>query len=255
MNFLNWYKEQSKKHGAAKALKLFALVYGSRVKSELSNKLFASRVECPICGWRGHKFYDYIDGESVSKSVECPKCLSHGRHRALFSWLKNDFRLAEKSGLALVCAPEKPIAPLWNSSERLKVFKLDIEPTRGVNVLADLQEIPFADASYDIIWCHHVLEQVPDDAKALHEMLRVLKPESGTLIVSSAMSIDEKTNEFGRANINHFGNWRIYGQDFPKKLAGCGFTVETVEYKLEKQDFEKFGIESEEKVYICRKSV
>jgi Methyltransferase domain len=253
MNFLNYYKDQKAKYGAAKAVKIFVSVYGSRVKSELSNRLLSQKVECPICGWRGNKFYDYIDGESFSFGVECPQCLSHGRHRALFSWLKNDFRLAEKSGLALVCAPEKPIAPLWNSSDLLKVFKLDIEPSRGVDVLVDLQEIPFADNSYDIIWCHHVLEQVPDDAKALREMLRVLKPNSGTLIVSSAMSSDKNTNEFGRANINHFGNWRIYGQDFPQKLADCGFSVETVEYNLEKKDFEKFGIDAGEKVYICRK--
>lgn len=253
MSFLNWYKEQSKKHGAAKAVKLFMSVYGSRVKSELANKLLPQKVECPICGWRGHKFYDYIDGESFSFGVECPQCLSHGRHRALFSWLKNDFRLAEKTGLALVCAPEKPIAPLWASSDFLKVVKLDIEPSRGVDVMADLQKIPFADDSYDIIWCHHVLEQVPDDKKALKEMFRVLKPKIGTLIVSSAMSVEKKTNEFGRANINHFGNWRIYGQDFLRKLADCGFTVEKVKFNLTEQVFERFGIDAEEKVYICQK--
>ncbi|MEP6904091.1 MAG: class I SAM-dependent methyltransferase [Actinomycetota bacterium] len=255
MNFLNWYKEQSRRHGAAKAVKLFAKVYGSRLKSEFANKLLSPKVECPVCGWRGHKFYDYIDGESFSFGVECPQCLSHGRHRALYRWLKNDFRLAEKSGLALVCAPEKPIVPLWDSSDLLKVAKLDIEPSRGVDVLADLQEIPFADNAYDIIWCHHVLEQIPDDGKALREMFRVLKPKDGTLIVSSAMAVDETTNEFGRANINHFGNWRIYGQDFPNKLADCGFTVETVEYNLEKQDYKKFGIDAQEKVYLCRKAV
>jgi SAM-dependent methyltransferase len=255
MNFLNWYKEQSKKHGAAKAAKLFAVVYGARIKSELINKLLSKKVECPICGWRGHKFYDYIDGESFSYGVECPRCLSHGRHRALFAWLRNDFRLAEKTGRALVCAPEKPIAPLWNSSERLKVFKLDIEPTRGVDLLADLQQIPFADDAYDIIWCHHVLEQVPDDQKALGEMFRVLKPGVGTLIVSSAMAAQEKTDEFGRSNVNHFGNWRIYGQDFPNKLADSGFSIEQVEFDLTDADYKKFGIDREEKIYLCRKVV
>ena len=56
----------------------------------------------------------------------------------------------------MVCAPEKPIAPLWVSSSSLTVVKTDIEPSRGVDALADLQKIPFADNSYDIIWCHHV---------------------------------------------------------------------------------------------------
>lgn len=255
MNFVNWYREQAKKYGAAKALKLFAVVYGARVKSELANRILPAKVLCPVCGWRGHKFYDYIDGDCRARGVECPQCLSHGRHRSLFSWLKNDFRLAEKSGAALVCAPEKPIAPLWQSSARLRVVKLDIEAARGVDVLADLQEIPFADNAYDIIWCHHVLEQIPDDARAMREMRRVLKPETGTLIVSSAMSPEAKTDEFGYSDINRFGNWRVYGQDFPQKLADCGFSVEKVEFKLTKEECEKFGVDAEEKIYLCRKAV
>jgi SAM-dependent methyltransferase len=253
MSFVNWYKEQSKKHGAAKALKLFAVVYGARVKTELLNRLLPAKVECPICSWRGSRFYDYIDGESYSRGVECPQCLSHGRHRALFAWLKDDFRLAEKSGTALVCAPEKPIAPLWNSSEKLKVVKTDIEPSRGVDALADLQRIPFADNAFDIIWCHHVLEQVPDDRAALNEIFRVLNSAGGTLVISSAMSAKPQTDEFGGSNINHFGNWRIYGQDFPQKLVENGFTVEEVEFDLTEQDYERFGIDAAEKIYICRK--
>lgn len=255
MNFLNWYKEQSKKYGAGRAAKLFVSVYGARAKSELVNKILPARVECPICGWKGYKFYDYIDGDSFSYGVECPKCLSHGRHRALFLWLKDDFHLEAKSGFALVCAPEKPIAPLWNSSDSLKVVKLDIEPSRGVDLLADLQQVPFADDSNDIIWCHHVLEQVPNDRAAMSELYRVLRPDTGTLIVSSAMSGDETTLEFGRSNINHFGNWRIYGQDFPQKLANCGFSVSEVEYSMDQRNFKKFGIEAGEKIYLCRKTV
>lgn len=255
MNLINWYKEQSQKHGAAKAVKLFAVVYGARAKAEMINRLLPEKVECPICGWRGNRFYDYIDGESYSHGVECPQCLSHGRHRALFSWLKNDFRLAEKTGTALVCAPEKPIAPLWNSSEMLRVIKTDIEPTRGVDALVDLQKIPFSDNSFDIIWCHHVLEQVPDDRVAMNEMLRVLNVSNGVLVVSSAMSSKSQTDEFGRSNANHFGNWRIYGQDFPQKLTDAGFAVEEVKFNLEKEEYKKFGIDESEKIYLCRKNL
>jgi SAM-dependent methyltransferase len=253
MNFINWYREQTKKYGPVRAARLFLSVYGARAKSELTNKLLPPRVECPICGWRGRVFYDYIDGDSFSPAVECPRCLSHGRHRALFAWLDRDFRLAEKSGRALVCAPEKPIAPLWKSSASLSVARLDIEPSRGVDLLADLQEIPFAADTFDLIWCHHVLEQIPDDRRALGEMRRVLKPRTGVLIVSSAMARNEKTNEFGFSNVNHFGNWRIYGQDYPEKLKDCGFAVEAIEFGLGESDCRRYGIDREEKVYLCRK--
>jgi SAM-dependent methyltransferase len=254
MNILNWYKEQTKKYGAVKASRLFVSVYGSRLRSVLSDRLLTHRVNCPICGWSGRKFYDYIEGESVSRGVECPRCLSHGRHRSLYRWLENDFRLAEKSGRALVCAPEKPIDPLWKKATAVKCVRLDIEPSRGVDLLADLQEIPFAGDAFDIIWCHHVLEQVPDDKKALGEFLRVLRPETGTLIISSAMSGDEKTNEFGSSNVNHFGNWRIYGQDFPRKLSDAGFDVSEVEFDLGESEFDKYGIFRYEKIFLCRKT-
>jgi SAM-dependent methyltransferase len=253
MNFLNWYKEQSKKYGAAKAAKLFARVYGARVKSELANRILPEKVECPVCGWRGHRFYDYVEGECFVARVECPQCLSHGRHRTLFSWLQNDFRLEEKTGAALVCAPEKTIAPLWQSSAKLTVVKLDIEAVRGVDVLADLQKIPFPNDAYDIVWCHHVLEQIPDDKKALGEIRRVLKPETGTFVVSSAMIEREETIEFGRAEVGLFGNWRSYGQDFPEKLAASGFAVEKIEFNLSAQEKAKFGIFTDEKIYLCRK--
>jgi SAM-dependent methyltransferase len=253
MNFFNWYQEQSKKYGAAKAAKLFAIVYGARARSELANKLLPKKVECPVCGWRGNRFYDYIEGECAVRNVECPQCLSHGRHRTLFSWLKNDFRLAEKTGSALVCAPEKTIAPLWQSSDSLRVVKLDIEPVRGIDVLADLQEIPFADDSYDIVWCHHVLEQIPDDRQALREIRRVLKPQSGTFIVSSAMMPRAETIEYGRADVNLFGNWRSYGQDFPGKLAANGFAVEKIEFDISDEERAKFGVFADEKIYLCRK--
>lgn len=40
----------------------------------------------------------------------------------------------------------------------------------------DIQSMPFAENSFDVVLCNHVLEHVNDDLVALREISRVLKP-------------------------------------------------------------------------------
>jgi len=56
-------------------------------------------------------------------------------------------------------------------------------PTHAV-VLADLEAMPFADASFETVLCTEVLEHVPDTTKAIAEIRRVLRP-GGVLIGST----------------------------------------------------------------------
>ena len=44
-----------------------------------------------------------------------------------------------------------------------------------VDVRANITELPFEDNSFDMIFCNHVLEHIPDDSKAMRELFRVLK--------------------------------------------------------------------------------
>ncbi|HON59110.1 MAG TPA: class I SAM-dependent methyltransferase [Smithella sp.] len=49
--------------------------------------------------------------------------------------------------------------------------------------IADINRLPFADASFDCIICSEVLEHIPDHEQAILELDRILKPH-GTLVVS-----------------------------------------------------------------------
>jgi ubiquinone/menaquinone biosynthesis C-methylase UbiE/glycosyltransferase involved in cell wall biosynthesis len=56
--------------------------------------------------------------------------------------------------------------------------------THGFDVAeGDVRQMPFADASFDLITCLHVLEHVPEPDKAMREMWRVLRPNGWLFVV------------------------------------------------------------------------
>lgn len=45
----------------------------------------------------------------------------------------------------------------------------------GVSV-SDITTLPYKDATFDLVVCSEVLEHIPDETRAMHEIVRVLKP-------------------------------------------------------------------------------
>lgn len=60
---------------------------------------------------------------------------------------------------------------------------MDIGGSSATAVVGDAQRLPFADNSFDTVFCSQVLEHVPEPWLALAEFRRVLKP-GGALILS-----------------------------------------------------------------------
>jgi len=58
-------------------------------------------------------------------------------------------------------------------------------------VNADATTLPFADASFDRVVASEVLEHIPDDARALSELTRVLRP-GGTMAVTVPSFLPER---------------------------------------------------------------
>lgn len=245
-----WYRTQKKDFGIAAATWLLWRVAWRRARVVASNKLLPSRLACPCCGWEGSRFFDYLEMGYMVRNCACPVCDSHPRHRALFLWLRDECQITQKAGLALVFAPEKTFDPLWRTATDLRAYKVDIEASRGVDVLANLMRLPFASEIADLIWCHHVLEQVDDDRVALKELHRVLRPGSGELILSVGSGKQETTVELGFADKACSGNRRAFGADFPARVSEAGFTVHAMKYKLTEAERHKYGVGAE-RFYRC----
>jgi SAM-dependent methyltransferase len=247
-----WFSQQVNDHGIILATRFAGRVVVSRSKTKLVNKLLPAKVTCPCCGWQGREFYDYHEiGYSIRK-VWCPQCDSLPRHRYLSFWLAREFKLQNKSGVALVFAPEKALASLWTATSALKVYRIDRETQRGIDTQADIKALPIRSNSIDLIWCHHVLEHIDDDALAIRELRRILRPGSGELVVSVPMSSAKTTVEYGFPDPMDSGHWRSYGEDFQTRLADGGLTVEAVDFALPDEDYRRYGFKPE-RFYVARK--
>jgi hypothetical protein len=250
---LSWYQSQRREFGIVPATWLLWRVLWRRAYVIACNGLWPKRLKCPCCGWEGRRFFDYIEMGYTLPNAACPRCDSHSRHRALFPWLRDEYRVSERRGLALVFAPEKALAPLWKTATNLRACKVDVEPGRGVDVLGDLMQLPFASGVADLVWCHHVLEQVGDDRIAMKELHRVLRANSGELIVSVGVGAQETTLEFGFSNQALSGNRRAFGADFAERLTAAGFNVIPVEYGLTETERLRYAVHAD-RFYRCTRS-
>ena len=249
---LSWFRQNQHDFGTVRASRLLWRVAWHRARVIACNRLLPANCECPCCGWTGNRFLDYIEMGYRARNTACPQCDSHSRHRALFLWLRDRYGLTEKKGIALILAPERALASIWSNAPQLQTYKIDVEAKRGVDVLADAMNLPFASDIADLIWCHHVLEQVEDDRAAMKEFYRILDSASGDLLISAGMTNDQTTREFGFSNKALSGNRRAYGADFESRLADVGFEVMAVSHDLPADDYRKYGIVPE-RFYRCRK--
>jgi len=97
----------------------------------------------------------------------------------------------------------------------------------------DITAMPFADASFDLILCSHVLEHVPNDRQAMAELFRVLAP-GGMALLMVPVALDRATTDEDPSvtdpheRIRRFGQFdhvRLYGRDYADRLKAAGFEV------------------------------
>lgn len=237
---------------------------------------YGPRYECSVCGSRTRlrktfsfnfpvlSELDVIGGE-YRVNDNCPVCFSGARERLLHAFLR-------KSGLAraprvLNVAPERGIYESLFRNHPGYVA-IDIDPQRYDYIPnirhGDLTRLKFADRSFDLVICSHVLEHIPDDALAMREIARVLAPRGKAILqVPLAMKLEktiedpsvtdvkERERRFGQ-----FDHVRIYGPDYFDRLRTAGLEVAFVSAAeaIAPQSVEALQINPRERIFLASPS-
>lgn len=229
----------------------------------------------PILVWmyRGNKFTDPIDGNSYKaflpygyekqrQNVLSPGTLSLERHRLMWLYLQQETNFFSAPLKVLHMAPEQSFYKRFRALKNLDYTTCDLDSPIA-DVKADIQNLPFENDSFDVIFCNHVLEHVEDDKKALHELYRVMKPGGWGILQVPIRYQQEKTFEDPtitdrKERIEKFGQYdhvRVYGRDYYEKLATIGFQVEQVNLSenLTDEEIKRFALEKNEILPVVRK--
>lgn len=222
--------------------------------------------KCPICGGEKRKFLPYGYGK-VREDALCPKCLSLERHRLLWHYLMNNNSERERIKNLPTILHIAPEVCLMREFKRIYLsapqnyITADLESPLA-DMHFDVQQIPMADSSVDIIICNHLLEHVESDYKALTEMYRIMRSGGmGVMLapidytLETTFEDDTITDPKQRAEVfGQYDHRRIYGKDYLERLRAAGFEAFEIDYAAEFSDSDrtKFSFGSD-KLYIVRK--
>ncbi len=222
---------------------------------------------------RGSRYKDPIDGkgfriflpygyETQRENILSPSTLSLERHRLLWLWLQRETDFFSKTSKVLHFAPEQAFYKRFRKMKHLDYTTTDLNSPLA-DVKADICNLPFGENEYDLIFCNHVLEHIPDDTKAMQELYRVLKP-GGMAILQIPQELDRATtfeddtitDRAERAKIfGQYDHVRVYGKDYFDKLRSIGFTVDEVDYTtvLSPEEVDLYRLAQGEILPVCRK--
>ena len=225
----------------------------------LSICLRGSNVYCPICDRYFRRFLPY--GVNPRDNSLCPGCLSLGRHRLIWLYLRDRTDLFTKKGRLLHVAPEQCFYREFNRSGNLDYITADLDSCLA-RIRMDVQDVPFKNDQFDAIICNHVLEHVDNDLKAMSEFLNVLKPGGWAILQVPIKRDRPRTYEYSNStskserekDSGHKGHLRAYGLDYPERLGETGFCVDPVNYTedLDDETIERYRL-SNQLIYVAKK--
>jgi SAM-dependent methyltransferase len=197
----------------------------------------------------------------------CPFCRSHDRERHLILFFEKLGFWDRLSGASVLhIAPEKRLAARIEACAPARYVKGDLVPSRAEIEPLDVTAIRYPDGTFDWLFCNHVLEHVPNDAQALRELFRVLKP-GGTAILQTpfAAGIDQTLDNSAEIDtdekrIEFYGqedHVRLYGRDLFERIRAAGFVLDLKKHAdvLPDVDAARYGVNPDEPLFLCRKPI
>jgi len=212
---------------------------------------------CPVCSSDLKTFLPY--GVKARDGALCGVCGALERHRLMWLYLTQRTDLLDgRPKKMLHMAPERPLARQLARQKNLDYISGDLDPTKAM-VVMDITSLDCADETFDVIYCSHVLEHVPEDRAALKELYRVLRPGGWAILQvpikgevtqedPTVTSPEERTRLYGQAD-----HVRQYGSDYKDRLVEAGFNVSVEPFveTLPEAEIVRMGLSRHERIHFC----
>ena len=88
-----------------------------------------------------------------------------------------------------------------------------------VHIQLNIEQLPFANGTFDAVYCSHVLQDIPRDTLALQEIYRILRDDGWVLVLVPLRGLSTTT-------LPNAGNSRQTKQDAPNTLRVYGTEIE-----------------------------
>ena len=227
--------------------------------------------ECPMCGGRFRRMLpsgldvpvlaeNQVAGGGVRLNAICPRCHCWDRERLVFLYLARKTDILEAPMRVLHIAPERRLQQILAARPRITYVSADLNSPL-VAIRLDITNMPFRSMWFDVIICNHVLEHVPDDRRAMSELLRVLAPGGWAILqvpISQTLKQTEETPSLPSAEEREqrFGQHdhvRLYARDYRDRLQSTGFSVQVYGFEEEFGGAarRRYGLVKGEHVYVC----
>lgn len=167
----------------------------------------------------------------------CPICGASDRDRLFALFLDEFAHSASKTGRSVEFAPSGPLTAVLH--RRLPAWQHRTADLMMAHVddkvdICDMRN-QYADNTFDLFVCSHVLEHVSDDRVALAELFRILKPGgAGILMVpihldlAATRNVERHASEQRRwAYVAQGDHERLHaGEDFRALIRSAGFVLQ-----------------------------
>ena len=214
-------------------------------------------VTCPICE---HSFDAFKDDWNRHNAL-CWRCGSHERHRAQWLLLQRRPELLREARSLLHFSPEWCLRRRLSATPGLRYVTTDLDPEQQVDLRLDITALALPGEAFDGVLCSHVLEHVPDDARAMAELRRVTAP-GGFCLVMVPLALDRAATYEDPAitapadrqrEFLQFDHVRLYAPDIADRLRGAGFDVETVDMTRELgPEAQGYRLLASDLIFLCR---
>lgn len=236
-----------------------------------NNLMYMGGRHCLLCGSNVDKFLPggikqelfsqhHIIGGGYRDNCICPQCGSVDRNRWFMFVLSKYTDIFSGKSRVLHFAPEPNVSERIKSNINCDYYSVDIQAGRAMHV-ANILDIPYRGEFFDYVILNHVMEHIPDEAVAMQEIQRVLKP-GGRMIISFPICTDIDTLEdssisSAEARLRYYGqedHVRLYGRDYKERMEKYGWQVEIYipQEMCSHQEIDKYGFIADDVIMICK---